>query len=268
MSRMANVGNTRRWLHRTKWLRLIAASSVTLGLPISSQEVQNEFVFGSADARSLLLKVRKAHGLLAPRPLALEGTVVRGDIKSHAAIVIDVARGKYLRSGALIQGEGPSHRLTGKVTHILDGHIYRKIPEASPQIAAVARPRIESEFRKLSVALLVHPPRGRRMVVRTRPAAEFEGEPTYRLHIAADSETVCTLFIRTRDSVVVGWSTMAETSAGVMPQVVVVGATKRVDGMRVPVVIRERTGDQFGSVTTYTRVLVGDAASREFVRLQ
>lgn len=103
------------------------------------------------------------------------------------------------------------------------------------------------------------------MSVRTLPAAEFNGESMNRLLISDGPEAVCTLFIRAQDAVVAGWSTMADTSVGFMPQVVVIEDARTIDGTRVPVVLRERTGDQFGSLTHYTTLLVGAAASRVFL---
>ncbi len=262
------MNNTQdRWFSRAKhaFVLLIVASGAVPGAPIRSEEVGHEFSFESPVAKSLVLKVRKAHGLVQLRPLALEGTDVRGDMNSHVAIFIDSAQARYQRSGATINVNGASRKLTGKVTHILDGDAYRKIPAATPSIAAVARPRIETEFRKMSVVLLLHPPRGRRMSVRTLPAAELNGESMNRLLVSDGSEAVCTLFIRVRDAVVAGWSTMADTSVGFMPQVVVVEDARTIDGTRVPVALRERTGDRFGSLTHYTTVLVGAAASRRFL---
>lgn len=256
-----------RWFDHAKHalILVLVASGAVLGSTVWSEEGGLEFSFESADAKSLVLKVRKAHGLVQSRPLALEGTDVRGDMKGHVAIFIDSAHARYQRSGATIQGSGPSRKLTGEVTHILDGDAYRKIPAATPNIAAVARPRIETEFRKMSVVLLLHPPRGRRMSVRTLPAAEFNGESMNRLLVTDGSEAVCTLFIRVRDAIVAGWSTAADTSVGVMPQVVVVEDARSINGVRVPVAIRERTGDRFSSLTQYTKVLVGAAALRGFL---
>jgi hypothetical protein len=53
-----------------------------------------------------------------------------------------------------------------------------------------------------------------------------------------------------------------------MPRVVVVEAAKTVDGVRVPVVLRERTGERYVAVATYTKVLTGSAALQEFARAE
>jgi hypothetical protein len=243
-----------------------AAMCLLIGMPlhVRAQDAIPEFRFESAAARVLLHQARKAHGLETPRPLALIGTVVRGEMTDHIAIVVDV-RGKYKRANATIQGSGSAQRLTGMVTHILDGNTYRKVPPGSPEMAAVAHPRLEREFNRMSVTILLRPPRGQEMTVRADQPVEFNGEPAIPLHVALGGEAVCTLFVRQRDATVAGWSTNAETSAGFIPQVVVVEAVKAVDGIRLPIVLRERTGDTYRSLTSFTTVVTGDAALREFM---
>lgn len=130
----------------------------------------------------------------------------------------------------------------------------------------MARPRLEREFNLASVTTLLWPPPGRRMTVRAESPAEFNGERMHRLLVAFGEQTVCTLFIRTRDRTLAGWSTLAETSAGMMPRVVIVESAKTVDGVRVPIVLREQTGETDVSLTKYTSVLTGEAALAEFTR--
>lgn len=230
-----------------------------------AQGAYEEFDFQSEAARSLLQQVRKAHGLTTPKPLALVGTATKGDMTDRVVVVID-ATGKYKRGGATIQGTGSASRVTGAVTHFLDKGKYWQVPQASPEIAAVARPRLEREFNLASVTMLLRPPPGLRMTVRAESPAEFNGERMSRLLVNFGEQTVCTLFIRTGDRTLAGWSTLAETSAGMMPRVVIVESAKPVDGVRVPIVLREQTGEKYGSLTKYTSVLTGDTALAEFSR--
>lgn len=244
---------------------ILVVSTISVGYTAGAQGAYEEFDFHSKAARRLLQQVRNAHGLTTPQPLALLGTAVRGDMTDRVVVVID-ATGKYKRGGATIQGARSASRLTGAVTHFLDRGRYWKIPEASPAIAAVARPRLEREFNLASVTTLLRPPPGVRMTVRVEPPAEFNGERMSRLLVTIGEETVCTLFVRTPDGTLAGWSTMAETSAGMMPRLVVVESARTVDGVRVPIVLREQTGATFGSLTKYTSVLTGEAALAEFAR--
>jgi len=104
------------------------------------------------------------------------------------------------------------------------------------------------------------------MTVRADAPAEFNGEQMNRLHVTLGEQALCTLFIRKGDATVAGWSTMAETSVGMMPRIVIVESAKMINGIRVPVILRERTGDEYVSLTTYTKVLTGDAALTGFAR--
>ena len=244
---------------------VLVVSTLLVEYTAGAQGAYTEFEFHSKAARSLLQQVRKAHGLTTPKPLALLGTATRGDMTDRVVVVVD-ATGKYKRGGATIQRTGSASRLTGAVTHFLDKRRYWKVPEGSPEIAAVAKPRLEREFNLASVTTLLRPPPGLRMTVRAESPAEFNGERMSRLLVTVGEETVCALFIRTRDSTLAGWSTLAETSAGMMPRVVVVESAKTVDGVRVPIVLREQTGEKYGSLTEYTSVLTGEAALAEFAR--
>lgn len=244
---------------------ILVVSTTFVGYTAGAQRASEEFDFHSNAARSLLQQVRKAHGLTTPKPLALLGTATRGEMTDRVVVVIDPT-GTYKRGGATIPGPGSASRPTGGVTHFLDKGRYWKVPEASPEIAAVARPRLEREFNLASVTTLLRPPPGLRMTVRAESPAEFNGERMSRLLVTFGEETLCTLFIRTGDRTLAGWSTVGETSAGMMPRVVIVESARTVDGVRVPIVLRERTGEKYGSLTRYTSVLTGEAALAEFTR--
>lgn len=243
------------------------AVSLLLAPPVAmpAQDAATEFHFESALARALLHEARNAHGLQAPRPVALIGTVVRGEMTDQLWIVIDVA-GRYKRAGAMVQGSGASQRVTRMATHRLDGDTYTKVPPGLPEAAAIAAPRLVRELDRMSVTVLLRPPRGREMTMRAGEPVEFNGEPANPLHVTAGGEAVCTLFVRRRDATVAGWSTSAETSAGFVPQTVVVESVTLADGIRLPAVLRERTGDNYISVTTFTTFLTGESALQEFAR--
>lgn len=140
---------------------ILVVPTLFVAYTTGAQGGYEEFEFHSNAARSLLQQVRRAHGLTTPKPLALLGTTARGDMTDRVVVVID-ALGKYKRGGATVERTGSVSRLTGAVTHFLDKGRYWKVPEASPEIAAVARPRLEREFNLGSVTMLLRPPRGRK----------------------------------------------------------------------------------------------------------
>jgi hypothetical protein len=148
---------------RPTLVRGVLRIAVTLLMlaPALRAVVVEDFAFETEDARKWIQRVREAHGLIAPRPIALVGSAVVADVNVHITLAVDVD-GRFRRTDSTI---GPSGALTGTHTHILDGGSYRQVPSAADSLLEVARPRIEAAYRLACVTTLLWPPRGQRMGV-------------------------------------------------------------------------------------------------------
>jgi hypothetical protein len=243
----------------------VALNSVAQDPATSAAEL-SEFTFQSPAARDWMIRARRHHGLMGEQAVSLTGTMRRGDVVHHVAIALDALH-HYERSGALIERDGAAQRLTGQVTHILDGTSYRQVPTVPQSLADVAHPRLESEYRRASVTTLLRPPSGRPMKVRAGARRSYLAAVVQPLEVRSDDDQiVCVLMVRVKDAEIVGWTLMAETSVGAMPQSVAIERTQNVDGVVLPVLQREQTGDHYGSVTSFTDVRVGDLARQAFTR--
>lgn len=250
---------------RTRVMLSSAGAVLAILVAFPQAGAMPEFVFASESTRAFVAKVRRANGLQNPVPVSLAGTMERGSMITATQVVMDIG-GRYKRGGATLKDGPNGPALSGQVTHYLDGGRYWQTPDPGEAIAAIARPRLVGEFDKQAVTLALHPPASRTMRVAVGPIETFNGHRARLLEVMRSGERLCTLYFATTDAALLGWTTVAETSIGDMPRVAVVERSTLVAGMRLPVVIRERTGSQFGSVTRYTRVLVGEPALEEFRR--
>lgn len=143
---------------------------------------------------------------------------------------------------------------------------YWQVPDPGDAVRSVARPRLLLEFDKVAVTLVLRPPAGRTMRVASGPREAFAGQAAQALSVTTAEGALCTVYLSIPTSTILGWTTSAETGIGYMRQEVVIEQTAVVDGVRVPTVLSESTGERYRSITRYTSVVVGNRSLVEFGR--
>lgn len=246
---------------------LVSALFLASGLPTggAGPPSTNEFTFASTSSRTFLDRVRARNGLSHADPVALLGRNARQDEGiQEEELVLDGAR-RYQRSGASVEGPAPFAKVTGRITHQVTGESYRQVPDPGPAIAAHARPRLEAEFSRMSVVLLLRPPVGKPMTAALERRRTFARQAALPLRITATTGEICTLYFSQRNDLLLGWTYVAETSEGSYPAIIEIEQARVVHGMRVPVVQRSVIGGKYDSRTAYQRVWVGPEALSRFV---
>lgn len=256
-----SVYRQRHWLAASALMFCAFAAHRSLAREPAST---SEFVFESGAARRMMARARVRHGLIVPPVVSLAGTMIRGEVRHDLTVALDAA-GHYKRSSGLIEGGEGDRRVTGVVTHVLGTRGYFQWPTVPAAIIQVAHPRIEREYVRTCVTTLLRPPVGRPMRVRVGTTQSFASFRVQALEVRDATGVVCNLMLRADDATVVGWTLMAETSEGDMRQTVVVDRSRGVGKVLLPVVQRERTGEKYGSLTSFTSVTLGDAARRKLL---